>query len=648
MFRDWSIRWRLFIFVLAGAGLILTAVISYGNYQSLQVLEAELEGKAWQLSHATANRIIAVEKAMTKIAGGLSAVIEMKLPSSEEDILLLMEQLVSENEELSGVAVAFEPNRSYIASAAGSLAVRRDGRVVFRDTDSTKGLAYVIEDWYALPRSLHQPYWSEPYSVRNAGRDVLMVTYSMPIYTHSGSGNFLGVVKCDLSLEWLQDLLLSLPLEQSGYAFLLSQNGTYISHPRKDFILKENIFSTAEEQGNTLLRKLGRDMIKGRSGFIRFDDIVRDANGWLMYQPIRSTGWVLGMFFHQDIMTAKVVDLRNRQIAIGIFGFFILIPVMLIIARSITQPLKELDISARLLAAGDLDAPIPAIRGRDEVARLTSTFSAMRSEIKAYLATLEQAATARERVESELRIARDIQMSLVPQTFQPAAHVDGFALHAYMRPAREVGGDFYDFFMIDDEHLCIAIGDVSGKGVPAALFMAVSRTLLRAFLQAGHSPGSGLARLNDEMAQNNEYCMFVTIVCLIVHLPSGSYRFANGGHNLPFVIHSNGSIVALPKTKGAALGAMEGVTLQEAEGALSPGDMLFLYTDGVTEAMNRQGGFFGETRTIDVLSQEKTGDCLATIDAVTRAVDGFADGAEQSDDITMLAFLYLGIANDDA
>ena len=272
----------------------------------------------------------------------------------------------------------------------------------------------------------------------------------------------------------------------------------------------------------------------------------------------------------------------------------------------------------------------------------------MRSEIKAYLVTLEQAATARERVESELRIARDIQMSLVPQNFQLAANVNGYALHAFMRPAREVGGDFYDFFMTDDEHLCIAIGDVSGKGVPAALFMAVSRTLLRAFLQAGHSPGSALARLNDEMAQNNEYCMFVTIFCLIVHLPSGSYRFANGGHNLPFVIHRNASVVALPKTKGAALGAMEGVAVQEAESAFSPGDMLFLYTDGVTEAMNRQEEFFGETRTIDVLSQEKTGDCLATIDVVTRAVDGFADGAEQSDDITMVAFRYQGIANRDA
>ncbi len=640
MFHNWKIRWRLFVLVLVGAGLILAAVISYGNHLSLQVLEKEMEDEAWQLSNATANRIITVEKAITKIAGTLAMVVRQEVLLSREEVHRLLEQLVLENEELSGIAVTFEPSSASSGTLAGALTVERQGIQLVRG-DMNSSQRYVIEDWYALPRSLLRPYWSEPYSVRNGDRDVLMVTYSVPVYKAAAQTQFIGVVKCDLSLEWLQELLLSLPLEKNGYAFLLSQNGTYISHPKKDFILKENIFSQAEGQNNPLLRSLGINMIKSRSGFIRFDEIITEEKGWLLYQPITSTGWVLGVFFPQDAMTATIVDLSRKEIAIGFVGFLLLIPMMLAIARSITRPLQELDEAAKRLAAGDLDAPMPVIRGKDEVATLTGSFAAMRDEIKVYVAKLQQETATRERIDSELRIARDIQMSLVPHNFVslPTAC---FELHAFMNPAKEVGGDFYDFFRLDQDHLCIAIGDVSGKGVPAALFMAVSRTLQRAFIQAGSSPGAALAKLNNDMAENNEYCMFVTIFCLVIHLPSGTYRFANGGHNLPYHIGREGKLSMLPKTQGIALGVMEDIPVEEAGGVLAAGDTLFFYTDGVTEAMNRDDELFGDSRAAASLTGKEEMSCVAIIEAMSGAIEEFVDGAEQSDDITMVAFRYRG------
>ncbi len=638
MFLNMSIRWRLFAFVLAAAGIILAAVIGYGYLEARQLLEEELEAKAWQLSNATANKIVTVEKAVEKVAGGLASATVVR-PEAHNDLYPLLERLLAENEEVSGIAVAWDPAYRGQNGGGVSPSVYRVGNRISRGDLAADNANYPVTDWYALPRNLLRPCWSEPYS---AGSDSLMVTYSIPLYGKSGHSSFIGVAKCDVSLEWLHELLLTLPLEQNGYAFLLSRNGTYVAHPQKNYILKENIFSRAEEQGNALLRKLGREMVKGRSGFIRYDSIVSDEEGWLLYQPISSTGWVLGVFFPQEAMTAKVVELSRKEAAIGLVGFLLLLPVMLLIARSITRPLLQLDKAARILATGDLDAPLPELRGRDEVARLADSFTAMRDELKVHMAMLEKTAANRERIESELRIARDIQMGLVPKTFPPFPARQDFELYAVMNPARQVGGDFYDFFMPDDEHLCIAIGDVSGKGVPAALFMAVTRTLLRAFLQNGDSPGDALRHLNDDLAQNNDYCMFVTVFCLVVHLPSGRCRFANGGHNLPCAIRADGTIDHLPKTQGAALGVMEGLQVAESETVLARGDTLFFYTDGVTEAMNRQQELFGDDRLAEELSRRRSQNCTDLLGAVAAAVTAHADGAEQSDDITMVAFRYYG------
>lgn len=339
---------------------------------------------------------------------------------------------------------------------------------------------------------------------------------------------------------------------------------------------------------------------------------------------------------------AKVSELSRREGFVGFFGFLLLIPVMMYISRSITEPLRKLADSTKSLAAGDLDAPLPIIKGQDEVANLAGSFVSMRGELKKHIDMLQAAATAKERIASELRIAQSIQMELVPKTFPPFPDRQDFELYAMMNPAREVGGDFYDFLMPDPEHLWIVIGDVSGKGIPAALFMAVTRTFLRAFVQEEASPGRVLARVNDELACNNESNMFVTLFCGVVHLPDGVFRWANGGHNPPFFLPAGGKTEFLPRTKGALVGAIEELAFAEAELKLQPGDTLFLYTDGVTEAMNQTQQLFGNDRTRDCLQELRQQDCVGIVNGMAAQLADFAEGAEQSDDITMLVLRFFG------
>ncbi len=639
MFRKLSITWRLSVSVLLASVLTLAAVIGYGYVVARQILEQEQEAKAEQLARATTARIELIEVAVRKIVSGMDGRMELQAPSRQDTVYALLERLVRDNEEIYGASVALEPGAFGYNEAYTSPYVFRSWNQLVQADRGKQATPYFVQDWYSIPQMMKQAGWSEPYRAESRG-NTLMVTYSSPI--RDSAGVFRGVVASDISLEWLSDLLDSLPLGKGGYAFLLSKNGTFITHPNRELILKENIFSQAEEQHNSQLRSLGREMVQGRSGFVATGSIFSGQEGWLMYRPIQSTGWSIGIFFPEAEVMAKVAELSRKESAIGFVGFLFLLPVILLISRSITGPLRKLADATRALAGGDLNAPLPQIPGQDEVANLANSFAAMRDELEKHIVLLQDAATAKERIESELRIAQSIQMELVPKTFPPFPARKDFDLHAMMTPAREVGGDFYDFMMPDSDHLWIVIGDVSGKGIAAALFMAVTRTFLRAFVQEERSPGKVLVRVNNELARNNDANMFVTLFCGVVHLPTGKFRWANGGHNLPFLTEAAGEPNFLPRTKGTLAGAMEDMSFDEAELVLQAGDSLYLYTDGVNEAMDKENRLFGNDRTQETLSRLRQQDCVGLVNGMTEELARFTAGAEQSDDITMLALRYFG------
>jgi sigma-B regulation protein RsbU (phosphoserine phosphatase) len=265
----------------------------------------------------------------------------------------------------------------------------------------------------------------------------------------------------------------------------------------------------------------------------------------------------------------------------------------------------------------------------------------MERTLQQYLKNLQETTAAKERIESELKIAHDIQMSMVPKIFPPFPHRREFDVYATLVPAKEVGGDFYDFFFVDEDQLCFAIGDVSGKGVPASLFMAVTKTLLRATASRTGNPDEILSRLNAELCRDNASCMFVTLYTAILEIRSGRLEYSNGGHNLPYHL-SNGRIQPLDNTPGMVLGAMEGVKYSTNKMVLQPGDRLLLYTDGVTEAMDERGHLLSERRLEEFLATVKNALPEDLTVALVREVRRFAAGAGQSDDITILALQYWG------
>lgn len=239
----------------------------------------------------------------------------------------------------------------------------------------------------------------------------------------------------------------------------------------------------------------------------------------------------------------------------------------------------------------------------------------------------------------ELRAAQKIQMSLVPKTFPPIAGCLPFDLFALLEPAQEIGGDFYDFWLNGRDNLVLVIGDVSGKGIPAALFMAVCRTYLRAFSRSLGEPAKLLEYLNNEVSRHNESCMFVTLICAVVHIPTGEVTYANAGHNPPFLRKKNGSVSMLELADDMPVGFMNGVQFSTRTLKLETGDSLLLYTDGMPEAFNRRREMLGEDASLELFkSASSGGSCRTAIGQLRAEVSEFADGAEQSDDITLMMY----------
>ena len=398
----------------------------------------------------------------------------------QENLRHLLTSTVSNNPEIYGSAIAFQPYAFDPAASYFAPYCYRDPdgqpKVVFLGDEQYD---YFTMEWYRVPQERGQPSWSEPYFDKGGG-NILMTTYSVPFYrTVDGQKTFQGVVTADLSLAKLRKIVSSIKIYESGYAFLVSRNGLLVTHPHEDWIMQESIFRLAEARGDKHALQVAKYMVRGGEGFVPFTSFSSGKECWMYYAPVPSTGWSLAVIFPEDELFADLHQLARNVVLIGLAGFILLVVVITFIARSITRPVRELAVTTEEIAQGNLDIELPQPSSNDEIAALTHSFGEMRVALKAYIANLAETTAARERIESELKIAHAIQMSFLPKRFPAFPREEAFEIFAALEPAREIGGDFYDFFLLKDDRLLFTIGDVSGKGIPAALFMAVTKTLIK-------------------------------------------------------------------------------------------------------------------------------------------------------------------------
>ncbi len=638
--RFHSLFWRLGFWILGTCGLIYLGTLAYSYRLSEDMAIRNAEEEAAEATRASVKEIKEVLESIeesTRLLGDVLGVFD----PAEEQLAPLLRAFVANDPKIYGSAAAFVPFgfRESLEWFSPYYHRERDD-IVFADLAADE-YRYWESDWYTHVVASGEPEWSEPY-VDVGGGNILMVTYSVPFFRETSSGRELrGVVTADLSLDWLNELVRSIRIGETGYGAILSRTGQIVSHPDESLMQRRKpIFDLEDFDPEPEIAEILPRMVQGEAGFDSYYDRFMQKRARLTYAPVGRAGWSLAVIYPEDELMAEVNSLFLRQLAILLFGLAVLVVVVWMLSRYFTRPIKALATSAGLIATGDLDLELPPVQSKDEIGALTGSFHHMRDSLKTYIHDLQVTTAAKERLESELQIARKIQMDMLPEGDIGGGENDGYELSAKLIPARAVGGDLYYHFESNGK-LYFMIGDVSGKGVPAALFMARARTLFETIAQLESDIGATVAAMNRSLCKENEAGMFVTCFAGILDGATGELRFAVGGFDPPVSLSSNGGEPQFIEFEGGpVLGLLEVPHFETNLRTLAPGETLVLFTDGVSEALNEKEEFYNAERLLDVLADGGSRPASKVSTLVMKSVKDFAGNAPQSDDITVMALRY--------
>jgi class 3 adenylate cyclase len=376
-FRN-SILLKMALLVAGGTSVVFALVLMYSYSYSRQIILNESEENARNLAFSVARRVGQEFRAVEKIPRGLACVMETT-PTAEETVRRLLECSVAQNPEIFGSAVAFEPYEcTPTVKAHCPYCYKAEKAVRFLEL-GTEDYHYFRRDWYHIPRELKVPVWSQPYFDEGGGA-VLMATYSCPFFdrgTDGSAGRLKGIVTADVSLDWLTKLVSSIGIGTSGYCFIVSETGGFVTHPRQEFIMRESLFSLAEERKDPLLRKVGRNMIRHESGFEEFGTTLTDQDSFIAYARIPCTGWILGAVFAKSELLSEVRALHRTTLLLAVMGVLCLALVGMFVSRSMVKPLRRMAVAAEKVARGDLTIDLADIRTTDEVGQLARAFVRM-------------------------------------------------------------------------------------------------------------------------------------------------------------------------------------------------------------------------------------------------------------------------------
>ena len=518
---------------------------------------------------------------------------------------------------------------------------------------------FIDKYWYRYTEDEDKLVFTNPY-MASYGKPCISVC--APYYDADG---FAGVVEADIDTDFIYDRMEETSEDAYEFSFVMGRKGeVLISHQQKGLLASGDMDVDLRQSDNRELAETVKRMVAGETGISTIE-----ADGdiyYLAYAPLPDTGWSIGTVIDKsDIMenaenieryTLNAIHDRDRYLQglilttalMSALLFAILLwPILsanIRMAKGIAAPIDSLAKGAMEIAHGNLSKRF-SINTGDEIETLAKSFNYMSEELALYMENLALTTAQNERIETELAVATSIQSGMLPNGRNPFPERKDFDLAAIMYPAREVGGDFYDFYLLDEHHLVITVADVSDKGVPAALFMVIAKTLLKEnLIYSGDYKklGSVFEKTNDSLEKSNDADMFVTVFTGILNTDTGEFLYANAGHNPPIIMQGT-ECRYMEKAASPIMGTIGGLTFRTAKLKLAPGDRLFLYTDGVTEARDMSMGFFGDGRLLDV-AQKKLADAGAEagIKAVHQAVNEFVGDAVQSDDITMLELIYNG------
>ncbi len=624
---------RVSLWVVLFAAIIFNIALGFFFYQARSAVRQEAINRAMQTLEKTSLRVEGILNRV-EVATNMTEWLVKRHPDVADSMFVYSRGMLLNNPDFYNCSIAFEPYYFKDKGLYFSAYSKHMGDSIRTIQGGSDLYQYFYTDWYLMPTLLDQSCWTEPYMDIDAPTNTSEMVTSFCRAIKDDNGKIIGVINASLSINWLSQTISAVKPYPNSYSIMIGRGGTYFVHPDSTKITRQTIFTQTFEEPDTALTALGYAMQHGEEGMKQMH--MNGQKCYVFYKPLGKTGCSMAIVCPESDIFSSFDHLRNSVRAIVLVGLLLMLFFFIRIITTELKPLRRLAEEAETIASGHFETKLPELQRIDEIGQLSNSFSGMQHSLVKYIEELKDTTAQKASIESDLRIASGIQMAMLPKIFPPYPERDDIDIYGKLVSAKEVGGDLFDFF-IRDEKLFFCIGDVSGKGVPAALVMAVTRALFRAVAAHESMPDRIINNMNETLSTNNESDMFVTMFIGVLDLLSGRMRYCNAGHDVPILIGSG--IGMLPCDSNIPVGVMQDweYTLQET--TIDPLTTIFLYTDGLTEAEDINHAQFQEKRIIDVI-QQAPNEPQQIILAMTQAVHQFVGNAEQSDDLTMLALQY--------
>ena len=629
---------RVSLWVVLFAAVIFNVALGFMFYQAREAVRQEAISKATQILDKTSLRVEGILNRV-EVASNMTKWLVERHTDRPDSMFAYSRGLLQNNPDFYNCSIAFEPYYFKDKGRYFSAYTKHDGDSIRTIQGGSDNYQYFFVDWYLMPQLLNQPCWTEPYIDYDAPTNTSEMAASYCQTLNNKQGRMIGVINVSLALNWLSQTISSTKPYPNSYSIMTGRGGTYFVHPDTTMITRQTIFTQTIDRPDTALAALGHAMQHGEEGMKRM--VIGGEESYVFYKPLGKTGCSMAIVCPESDIFGGLNRLRNTITAIVLISLLLMLYFFIRIITRELDPLRRLATEAETIASGHFEAKMPDFKRIDEIGKLSNSFTDMQQALVKYIEELKDTTAQKAMMERDLQVANEIQMGMLPENFPTKADRDDVQIFASLTPAKEVGGDLFDFEFRDDK-LFFCVGDVSGKGVPASLFMTVTRAVFRTVAARESMPDKIIKTMSDTMLSMNKSYMFVTLFVGVLDLHTGHLYYCNAGHDAPLLVGAG--VGELPCEPNMAVGFDFPLEWQLQEADIYSGTTIFLFTDGLTEAMNASNEQFGMERVTDVATRALANhqqEPQQMIAQMTEAVHQFVGDAEQSDDLTMMAIQYI-------
>jgi len=617
------ISFRLSIYILSTTIVVISAIVLLNYNYTKRMLMQHIEESAINQSELIINRIarqiITAQEITRNVAN--QSLYYLK----HNDLEFFLKNVLEANQILNSIHVDMKPEFSG-GKLQLSYSAHKDSSTILCSDTGNKWIFKQYPDIYSYLEKNPNGFWTDPYSCEYTGKG-LVISYIFPVKL-PGTNHIAGNVSGEIAMEYINQIVSGIKIGEEGASFVINKSGLFLTHPVNEWIMKKNLFELSEK----ILPKMIKEEKRG-SGFA-YPEMFNYRKSWFYFAPMPFINWTIIILIPDKELFNDLWLVFREIVFVSLLGVLLIFTIFIFIFRHTLKPLVQITQDIQdFIFEGRKDSV------KNEIITLIESLEEMQARHGQFIQEQNQSKKDRRRFEKDMKSAKEIQLNIIPSGYPAFPDRDEIDLYAVLKPAQIIGGDLYDYFFIDKDHLLFAIGDISGKGIPASLFMAVAHTLIKSnadVLSSKHI----VEQLNKKLIVRNTNQHFLTIFMGILDIKNGILDYCNAAHNYPYILRANGSIESLDETHGLPVGIYPNKLYNSSTAVLRTGDTILLYTDGVIDCRDENDNTYGQQRFEENLQNLNNLSCFKMVTKIENSLRLFKGTSEQADDISLMALQY--------